>query len=127
MDINHDIHDLQTEFRKPPIPVVSRIKYNPAERALKGISEDIAFFRGDTYVYDSSFLQHALDESATSSPQLDVKSANQIASEFETSITKHRKIWEIIPGIEDYFELDALNNVEEVEGAYYRASEEYGW
>jgi len=125
VNINQDIHVLQTEIERPSI--VSKIKYDPAEKALKSIIEGITFVRGDIYIYDFADFDHVLDESATSSAQLDVGVANKIASEFETSITKYRKIWGSIPTLDDYFELDALHNVEEVESAFYKASEAYGW
>lgn len=123
--MNHDMQDIQTEIT--PQAIVRKVKFDPTQKALKGITEGITYYRGDLYTYESSVLERVLGYSATSSPQTDIANANDIASEFETSITKHRKLWGSVPTIKDYFELDALNNVEEVESDFYRASKEFGW
>jgi len=125
VNINQDIQALQTKITKPF--VVSKIKYDPAENALKGIADGVTFIKGDFYIYDSSVYERVLSALATSSPQPGAESANKIASEYETSVTRYREIWESLPRVGNYFELDSLNNVEEVEAAFYRASEKYGW
>jgi hypothetical protein len=123
MDMN--MQAIQTEIS--PQAIVSKIKFDPIQNALRSMTEGKTYYRGDFYIYDSSALELALDFSATSSPQIDSLNANMMASKYETAITKHRKVWSSIPTIRDYFELDAINNVEDVEKSFYKASEKFGW
>ena len=78
------------------------------------------------YIFDISALDQILKDT-TSATQAESIAAGGIASEFETSVTKYKNMWGSIPTIEDYFEMDAITNVEEVESAFYEASKNLGW
>ncbi len=110
-----------------PTPIERRVKYDPSSKSLKTLIDGSDYVRGDVLVYESPTLNRALRNVTTLTPIDEGMDLAAIISEFETSITKHKKIWESIPTIEDYFDLDTINDVDEVESAFYHASEEFGW
>ena len=123
MDI--DTQNIQTDISPPAI--IRNIKYDPAKKVLRDFTEGMTYLKGDTYICESSSLIDAFVDATTLSHQKDIINVDVIASKYETAISKYKKTWESVPTIESYFELDAINNVEEVEIAFYRASEEHGW
>jgi len=124
MSIDFDIEKFQTHST-PPSSIVSKIKYNPERNSLNALTDGINYIKGDVYFYESSSLRRVLHNATTSVPQEDALSV--FVTEYETSITKYKRIWESIPTIEDYFDLDAIANVDEVETEFYKASKEFGW
>ena len=125
MNFDNTIKDFQTDITPPAI--VRKIKYDPTINSLNSFMEGINYFKGEAYPYSMPTLEQIIANSWTSSTDDEPSDSELLAAKYETSIIKHKKLWENLPAIEDYFELDALNNVEETEIAFYKASEKYGW
>jgi len=125
MSIDTVMQDLQTDINR--LPIEMRIKYDPTSKSLRALTGGKNYIKGAVYVYESPILSRELINRTTPASLKDSLDLNALVSEFETSITKYKKIWESIPTIEDYFDLDAINNVDEVENAFYEASVRFGW
>ncbi|MFK5914162.1 MAG: hypothetical protein QM484_07290 [Woeseiaceae bacterium] len=125
MSIDTAMQDFQTDINRPPIEM--KIKYDPASKSLRSLTDGKNYIKGTVYVYESPMLSRDLINSTTPAYIKGNLDLNALVSEFETSITKNIKIWESIPTIEDYFDLNAINNIDEVESAFYEASVQFGW
>jgi len=125
MSIDNAMQDYQTDIFPPPVE--RKIKYDPSSKSLRAIINGRDYVRGDIYVYESPILIRVSKDFTNSTSLDDSVNLAAIISEYETSITKYKKTWESIPTVEDYFDLDTINDVDEVEHAFYQASEEFGW
>ena len=124
MSVDVNVQELLTAIN--PVPIVQKVKLDPTRNLLSSIVDGSSYQLGDKYIFDISAFDQILKDT-TSATQTDSIAASDIASKYETTVTKYRKLWGSIPTIEDYFELDAITNVEEVESAFYKASENLGW
>lgn len=120
-----NVQDLQTTIN-PDVHIVQKVKFDPIKNMLGSIVDASAYRKGDVYIYDLTAFEE-LFKNTTSATYSENLSALDTASGFETSVSKYRRLWESIPTIEDYFELDAITDADETESAFYKASEKYGW
>ena len=124
MSTDMNMLELQTAIN--PVTIVQKVKLDPAKHLLSNIVDGSSYQQGEKYIFDISALDQILKET-TSAIQAESDEASDIASKYETSVTKYRNLWGSIPTIEDYFEMDAITDAEEVERAFYKASENLGW
>lgn len=124
MSVDMNVQELQTAIN--PVPIVQKVKLDPTKHLLSSIVDGSSYQQGDKYIFDISALDQILKDT-TSAVQAESIAASDITSKYETSVTKYKKMWGFIPTIEDYIELDAITNVDEVESAFYKASENLGW
>lgn len=124
--MNADMNMLELQTAINPVAIVHKVKFDPAKNLLSNIVDGSSYQQGEKYIFDISAFDQILKET-TFAAQAENIAASDIASKYETSVTKYRNLWGPIPTIEDYFEMEAITDVEEIESAFYKESENLGW
>jgi hypothetical protein len=123
MSADMNVQDLRTLIE--PVPIVRKAKLDPTKNTLSNFIDGSVYHIGDRYIYDQSAIDKLKINTTTASHSESRSSV--LVAEFGTSVTKYRRLWDSVPTIEDYFELDAITDADETENAFYKASEEFGW
>ena len=124
MSADMNMLELQTAIN--PVTIVQKVKLDPAKHLLSNIVDGSSYQQGEKYIFDISAFDQILKD-LTSTTQAESSAANKIVAEYETSVTKYKKLWSYVPAIEDYCEMDSYSDFEDVEKAFYEASKGKGW
>jgi len=109
-----------------PPAFMQQVKFNPIKKAFSNITEGLTFDVGSYSSFEDTSVAQIRDF-ATTIPGDEELLSSAITAGRETVITKRALIWDKLPKIDAYTDMDSLDDAEDIEKSFYKATKNQGW